>query len=179
VSFKTRRKRARKTLREQLQAIAHDYMDEFKVDSIDLDTVAQWAVSRGRYRREPASLVRRCKSELSRALRAEHYMDPQGREIRLMHPARLPFGDTNIVVWADIRKAKPTHMQISLQQRRHGMAYDAVQHKLDWASYNDNNQFSVKLPMFDYNLNKDLEELDAPDEYSDENPDDKNDKDKD
>jgi hypothetical protein len=165
--------RKRKSLREQLQDIVHDYMREFGVDSVDLDTVAEWAVEAGRYRREPATMVRRCKSELSRAMRAEHFTDPQGREVRLMHAARLPFGDDgSIVVWADIRKAKPHHMEISFQQRRHGIVRDALQHKTDVTSYNENNKYGAVLSLFDYNINKDLAELEASTEYPDENPDD-------
>ena len=166
-------RKTRKSLREQLQDIVHDYMRTFGVESVDLETVAEWAVGEGRYRREPANLVRRCKSELSRAMRAEHFTDPQGREVRLMHPARLPFGDDgNIVVWADIRRAKPHHMEISFQQRRHGIVRDALQHKIDVSSYNDNNRFGATLPLFDYNINKDLLELEAPTDYPAENPDD-------
>jgi hypothetical protein len=171
VRTKNGRHHNHKSLREQLQGIVHDYMREFGVEAVDLDTVAGWAVEAGRYRREPASLVRRCKSELSRAMRAEHFTDAQGREVRLMHAARLPFGEEgSIVVWADIRKAKPHHMEISFQQRRHGIVRDALQHKTDVASYNDNNTYGVSLPLFDYNINKDLAELEAPGEYPDENP---------
>ena len=171
-------RRTRKSLREQLQDIVHDYMRKFGVDSVDLDTVAEWAVGEGRYRREPANLVRRCKSELGRAMRAEHFTDAQGREVRLMHAARLPFGDDgSIVVWADIRKAKPHHMEISFQQRRHGIVRDALQHKIDVSSYNDNNAYGATLSLFDYNINKDLLELEAPTEYPDENPDENPDED--
>lgn len=173
VGTATRKARRRKSLREQLQEIVHDYMREFGVDAVDLETVAEWAVSRGLYRREPANIIRRCKSELSRAMRAEHFLDPQGREVRLMHAARLPFGDDgSIVVWADIRRAKPHHMEISFQQRRHGIVRDALQHKIDVASYNDNNQYGASLSLFDYNINKDLAELEAPSDYPDENPED-------
>lgn len=163
--------RSRKSLREQLQDIVHDYMRQFGVDSVDLETVAEWAVTAGRYRREPMSLVRRCKGELSRAMRSEHFTDQQGRDVRLMHAARLPFGeDGSIVVWADIRKAKPHHMEISFQQRRHGIVRDALQHKIDVGSYNDNNTFGATLSLFDYNINKDLAELEAPTDYPEENP---------
>ena len=38
---------SRKSLREQLQEIVHDYMRKFGVDAVPLDTVAEWA-DRGR-----------------------------------------------------------------------------------------------------------------------------------
>ena len=168
-----RRPTSRKSLKEQLQEIVHDYMRVFGVDAVDLETVAEWAVEAGRYRRQPSSMVRRCKAELSRAMRAEHYTDPQGRDVRLMHPARLPFGDDgSIVVWADIRKAKPNHMEVSFQQRRHGIVRDAFQHKIDVVSYSENNPYGARLPLYDYNINKDLAELEASADYKDENPED-------
>jgi hypothetical protein len=34
---------SRKSLREQLQEIVHDYMRKFGVDAVALDTVAEWA----------------------------------------------------------------------------------------------------------------------------------------
>lgn len=169
---RTKIKKVRRPLREQLQSIIHDYMKEFGSESIDMETVAEWAVETGRYRREPVSIIRRCKQELSRACRAERFVDPQGREVRRMHPARLPFGDDDtIVIWADITKAKPAHMRISFQQRRQSMVGDAKQHHTDVESYNDNNPYGVTLPLFNYNLDTDLAELEMPTEYPDTKPD--------
>lgn len=49
------------------------------------------------------------------------------------------------------------------------------QHKTDVSSYNENNAFGAVLPLYDYNINKDLAELEAPTEYKDENPEDSED----
>jgi hypothetical protein len=130
--YKVRIKSPRRSLKEQLQSIVDDYMRETGVESFAMESVAEWAVARGRYRREPISIVKRCKQELARACRAAHYTDPQGRFVRRMHPAKLPFGeDDSIVVWADITKAKPNHMRVSFQQRRQAIVSDAKQHRTE------------------------------------------------
>lgn len=39
------------------------------------------------------------------------------------------------------------------------------QMKLDFDSYNDNNEFGATLPPLDLDFNKDIEEMDLPSEY--------------
>lgn len=158
----------KKSLTQQLQDIVDDYCKEFGVDEVDLDAVAEWAVKTGRYQRKTITIAKQCKRELARALRTEHFHDPQGREPRKWHPVRVTSGDEQMVLWAEFGKAKPNHMRISLQQRRQGIYGRVRQHKIDLDSYNDNNSFKVTLPLFDYDFNKDLEEAALPTEYRDD-----------
>jgi hypothetical protein len=164
------RKRIGTSYRQRLQNIVHDYMKEHHVESVDLEVVAEWAITAGRYRKQPISLAKQCKRELARACREEYYTDPQGRDVRRMHPARFPFTGGQMVLWADITKARPNHMYVSLQQRRNGILFDCRQHKTDADSYNENNRFNAALPLFDYNFATDLEELTLPTEYPNEKP---------
>lgn len=161
---------AGKTLREQLQGIVHDYMEAHKVDEVDLGEVAEWAVETGRYRRQPVSIIRQCKEQLSEACRSEIVKDRKGREARRMHPVRITDHGRQMVFWADIYTAKPGHMKVSFQQRRQAILADCRAHKSDVEFYNENNSFKVKLPLFDYNFNPDLRELEMPTEYPDEKP---------
>jgi len=140
-------------------------MKEQDVDTVELEQVAEWAVNTGRYQRQPMSIVKQCKRELSQALRVEYYTDPQGREVRRMHPVRIkdPDGE-QMVLWADIQFAKPNHMRVSFQQRRQGILADCKQHKVDVDSYNENNRFSASL-FFDYDFNPDLQESELPTKY--------------
>lgn len=162
------RKPSGSSLAKELQRIVHEYMREHRTDTIDLDQVAEWAVRTGRYRRRQPSLVKLCKRDMSRALRNEYYTDPQGREVRVMHPAR----SEQTVLWASIRTASPDHMRVSLQWRRQGVLADCRQHKTDFDSYNENNPHGATLPLFDYNFNPDLEEMAYPTEYPESRPDD-------
>jgi hypothetical protein len=142
-------------------------MKENNVDTVELEQVAEWAVETGRYQRQPLNIVNQCKRELSQALRVEYMKDPQGRDVRRMHPVRIKDeGGEQMVLWADIEYAKPNHMRISFQQRRQGILADCRQHKTDVESYNDNNRFKASL-LFDYDFNADLQELELPTKYPD------------
>src|SRR5947199_1870681 len=104
---------------KQLALLVHEYMDAHGTDAIDLHEVAAWAVRTGKYERRPPSLVQLCARELSRAMRNEYITDPQGRAVRRMHPARYPSpSGRQMVIWADLFKAEPKHIRVSMQQRR-------------------------------------------------------------
>jgi hypothetical protein len=163
-------RRAGKSMREQLQGMIHQYMEEKGVSEVDLDEVAEWAVASGLYQKEPISIVKQCREQLSEACRSEHFQDPQGRDVRVMHPVRIHDGPKQMVFWADFRTAKPGHMRLSFQQRRRAILADCRAHKIDVESYNDNNSFNVKLPLFSYNFDPDLKEMDMPTQYKDEKP---------
>lgn len=147
-----------------------EYVMQNGVDHWTMDEIAEWAINTGRYQRPPISTLQQCKRDLSRAAQQAFYTDPQGREIRRLHAVRLPGEGGSAVIWADINNAKPTHMHMSLQQGRQAIVADAHRHKLTVESYNDNNKFGAQIPLFDYNLNLDLDELDRPTEYPDNPP---------
>jgi hypothetical protein len=164
------KRKAGKSIREQLQKMAHEYMDEKGLAEVDLDEVAAWAVSTGRYQRQPISIVKQCREQLSEACRSEHFTDPQGRDVRSMHPVRIHEGPVQMVFWADFRTARPGHMRLSVQQQRQSILADCRAHKIDVESYNDNNTFQVKLPGFSYDFDPDLKEMELPTKYIDEKP---------
>src|ERR1039457_2908338 len=163
-------RRAGKRIREQLQGIVHDYIEAHEADEVDLGEVAEWAIQTGRYSAEPISIIRQCKEQLSEACRSEVYKDPQGRDVRRMHPVRIVDGPQQMVFWADITTAKPGHMRLSFQQRRTAILADCKAHKTDVEFYNDNNSFKVALPLFSYNFDPDIRELQLPNQYPDEKP---------
>jgi hypothetical protein len=150
--------------------MVHEYMEEFNVEEVDLEEVAQWAVSTGRYQRQPISILKQCKEQLAEACRSEQFTDPQGRDVRTMHPVRIVDGPKQMVFWADFRTARPSHMRLSFQQRRRAILDDCKSHKTDVESYNDNNSFSVKLPPFSYNFDTDIKEMELPTDYPEDKP---------
>jgi len=157
--------KVRRSFQKKMQELVHEYMRIHDVVEVELEQVARWAVDTGRYQRQPQGIVQQCKRELGQAVRAEYYTDPQGRDVRKMHPVRVkdPDGE-QMVIWADIQFAKPNHMRVSFQQRRLGILADCKQHKTDVDSYNDNNEYHVQL-LFDYDFNTDLEEGSLPTDY--------------
>src|ERR1700733_5966964 len=143
----------RKSFTQRMQELAQEYMQEFGVDTIELEEVSSWAVATGRYQRKPVSMIQQCRRELADALRVQSYTDPQGREIRKMHPVRIREKEHQMVIWADIETAKPEHMKISFSQSRQGISADCVAHNTIVESFNDNNRYGATLELFDYNFN--------------------------
>jgi hypothetical protein len=166
--------KARKvSYQRNLQELVSDYMREKKVDIVDLDDVARWAIVRGRWHERPVDPFKRCKQELARALAAQTMVDPQGREVRSMIavPVGVTEGGQLQWEWAPMFIAKAEHFRLSQQVRRKAILADCKAHKMDSDSYNDNNVHGSHVGLFDYNFNPDLEEDELPDEYPDENPD--------
>lgn len=163
VQFKSSKKKS-------LQRIAHEYMKEYGVDTIDLDDVLDWALETRRWDLPSYDPRRQLKREMARALAVEYYEDPQGREVRRMHAVKIKSPQGLLWEWADIKTAKPEHMRLSLQQRRSGVVSDCRQLMLDAQSYNDNNVHGAQLELPDFDINKDLAEASMPSEYPDEAP---------
>lgn len=110
-----------------------------------MEAVAEWAIATGRYQRQPMTLFQQCKRELSRAVQQSLFKDPQGREVRRLHPVRLSGDGGPIVIWGDLTTAKPPHMHLSQQQGRQAIAADVFRHKDVTHSYNDNNRYNATL----------------------------------
>lgn len=165
-------KSRKKSLKRELQKLAHEYMHDNDLDEIDLDEVADWLISTRQYQRQPISLHQQCKMDLARALKEERFTDENGNEIRRNHAVRIKDGPRQLVFWADIKTAKPRHMRLSLQQRRLAILADCYRHSLDTEWYNEHNIHEAEIPLFDYDFNKDLEEKKLPTDYPEENPED-------
>jgi hypothetical protein len=107
-------------------------------------------------------MIERCAEELSRAMREEHILDPQGRSVRAKHAARIRENGKQFTLWADIRTASKDHMARAFQQRRRQILGDCRQLKADVDSYNDNRRPESPIQViFDFTL--DLAELEAAD----------------
>src|SRR4029450_3318481 len=105
-------------------------------------------------------------------MRSEHYIDPQGREVRKMVAIRLKIkGDQRQQsLWVELLEARPKKRTVALSQMRRGLVSSARKHKDMRDSYCDNNKYGAELPLFDYNLNKDLRDEQQPIEYPDSPP---------
>lgn len=164
--------RRRRRYQKFMQGLVHEYMRNFKVEQVDLQEVAQWAVATGRWDEPPVDPVKRCKHDMARALAVEYTTDPQGREVRSMVAVPIVGSDNGQMLWewAPIFSARPEHFKISQQMGRNAILADCRQHRLNGLSYNDNNKHGAVVDLFDYNFNPDLEEGDMPTEYPEEPP---------
>lgn len=157
---------------KMLQQICHDYMAEHGVESVDPDDLASWAMATGRWQERPYDAHKRCRRELADAMRDEHFTDPQGREVRRMHPDRVLKGDNYAWEWHEIYHMPAAKFRASITHRRDGVLAGLKQMKTDQDSWNDNNVHGATLPLFDADFNPDLEEMDQPDDHwPDEDPD--------
>jgi hypothetical protein len=144
---------------EQLRSIADEYFREHG-DLATAREIAIWATTTKRWSPQPGTLVDQCAEELSRAMREDFYTDPQGREVRAKHAARMPENGKQITLWGDIRTASPEHMQRAFQQRRRQIFGDCRQLKADVDSFNENRQPEEPIQViFDFTL--DLIEYEA------------------
>jgi hypothetical protein len=144
---------------DQLRTIADNYFAAHNGSATAKD-IAAWAIRSGRWAPQPGSVIDQCAEELARAMREDYIRDPQGRDVRAKHAARIRENGKQVTFWADIRTATPTHMERAFGQRRKQILGDCRQLKADVDSYNDNRQPEEPIQVV-FNFTKDLEELEA------------------
>ncbi len=147
---------------EQLQHIVQRYRDSGEAWPASMRHVAGWAIREGLWKPQPSTIIDKCAEELSRALREEYIVDPQGRTVRAKHAARYGGGGDGEqgVLWDDIRTAPRLHMEIAFQQRRQQIVGDCRQLKSDVDSYNDNASKGRSIQMV-FDFTNDLMESEA------------------
>ncbi|MFZ2492262.1 MAG: hypothetical protein WA208_12335 [Thermoanaerobaculia bacterium] len=147
---------------EQLRGIANEYYKTHRAPATTKD-IAVWAVRNGLWHPQQSDVIDRCAEELSRAMREEHMIDPQGRSVRAKHVARVKDGGGQTrFVWADIRTAPLRFMQVAFQQRRQQIIGDCRQLKTDVDSYNENAKPEKPIQIV-FDFTRDLEELEQQD----------------
>ena len=80
------------TRSELLQEVVRSYRDAGQPWPTASVNVSAWAVDSGLLRPRPADVIKQFASEISRAMREEYITDPQGREVRAKHVARVRIG---------------------------------------------------------------------------------------
>jgi len=146
---------------ERLQQIANDYMEQFPGPATRRQ-IAAWALETKRWQPQHGTLIAQLAEELSRAMREEYIMDPQGRSVRAKHAARMARDGQQMTLWGDIRNAGREFMEVALQQRRRQIVGDCRQLKLDADSYNENKNPGPPIQLI-FDFRADLAELDALD----------------
>src|SRR4029453_11848504 len=106
-------------------------MKEKNVTDVAPDELTTWAIENGRVQRERDSHFRQTKKRLVKAMRSEHYIDPQGREVRKMVAIRLKIkGDQRQQsLWFELLEARPKKATVALSQMRRGLVSSARKHK--------------------------------------------------
>ena len=148
------------TLTEQRLNIVNQYMSSDEPWPATARQIAAWAIRQKLWAPQRASLISRCAEELARAMREEYYTDPQGREVRTKHAARILERGTQLTLWADIRTAERSHLEIAFKQRRQQIVGDCRQLKTDVDSCNENRDLESPIQLV-LDFTDDVAELEA------------------
>ena len=122
--------------------------------------IASWAIQEKLWVPHPETLIGKCAEELARAMREDVYIDPQGREVRTKHAARIIEKGSQMMLWADIRTADRKHMEIAFKQRRHQIVGDCSRLKVDVDSFNENRSLDFPIQLI-LDFTDDVAELEA------------------
>jgi hypothetical protein len=160
----------RATKKEQLQIAVRDYMRERGINEVDPDELTAWAIENDRIGDDVRDFFRRAKKDLIQAMRDQHQIDRQGREVRKMIAIRYKENHVQKSLWMDLFEARPKRAHTAMSQQRRAIVAYCRKHRQTVESYNDNNIHGAQLPLFDYNINLDLAEEQQPTEYPDEKP---------
>lgn len=147
---------------ERNQQIVRRYRASGQAWPATAKQMAAWAIRENLWAAHRDSLIGQCAEQLAEAMREEYYVDPQGRNVRTKHAARVKLHGEQLNLWEDIRTADRKYMQIAFQQRRQQIVGDCRQLKNDVDSFNDNANTERPIQMV-FDFAQDLAELDVMD----------------
>lgn len=87
-----------------------------------------------------------------------------------MHPVKVLRGDNYTFDWYPIYTMPPDKWKASQTLRRDGALSMLKQMKIDQVSWNKFNEFGATLPLFDPDFTDDLNEMDQPTDWPEEDP---------
>ncbi len=135
----------------QLQRIAEAYYEAGEPWPASSRAIVQWGREHDMLALREADILGKLADDMSRALRQEYFIDPQGRNVRAKHCARMKVNGEQQALWDDLRTADRDFMHVSTQQRRQQIVGDCRQLKRDVDSFNENHNFGDPIKMvFDF-----------------------------
>lgn len=148
------------TLTEQRLRIVNDYRASSEAWPATARQIAAWAIRERRWTPATELAIAKCADELARAMREEVYTDPQGREVRTKHAARMVEKGIQTILWDDIRTAERRHMEIAFKNRRQQIVGDCSRLKVDVDSFNENRSPEAPIQLI-LDFTEDVAELEA------------------
>ena len=119
--------------RDQLLRIKNKYRESHGTEPASARDISDWAVAEGLYKLHPYAAQKQLANELSDALRVEYINDHRGNRVRVNHSIPKAQGQ----LWDEIRTISHDNMQLSVAQKRNGMAGEAKQIQRDLNYFND------------------------------------------
>jgi hypothetical protein len=155
------------------------WQQEHPGQAVEPHVLAPWAIERGLDKKRPPTQEEMLRREISRELKNQYFVDPQGREVRSNHAILIeiqtPRGIKRFSRWLPLFDAPAEHMRLSAQLRRKSAFADVRQLALDLESYNDNNHFGGTIPIPSFDFNQDIEDSRQSTSYNEEPEDDESD----
>ena len=152
---------------QNMQRLVEQYREADQPWPTTARRIAAWAIENGLWKPHPSKIHTLCTEQISKAMREEYYIDPQGRKVRTKHVALLNEGDEQRHIWEDIRSKNRDHMAVAFQQRRNLIVDDCQQLKTDGDSFNENSCPDNPIPM-SFDFTDDLAEIEAEKNAEDE-----------
>jgi hypothetical protein len=155
--------------KRRLRAIMQQYRDETGIKNIDCHELTNWAVAKGLC--DPP--VRDPMQDLARAFasaaREEYLHNEEGQPVRRVHRIKEKRNERQLSLWVYMEDATPEQMRLSGRLRYNGMVKDGTQLDRDLQYFNRHHNPGEPI-VFDYDLNKMIEERRLPTEYPDVPP---------
>ncbi len=148
------------TYTKQMQEIVSKYVKAKQPWPATSRAIAAWAIRNDLWEPHPSTVINQCADQISKAMREDYIVDPQGRTVRAKHAARILSQGKQTTFWADIRTASPQHMKIAFQQRRQQIVGDCGQLKSDLNSYNQNKNEGEPIRIV-FDFTQDIEEIEG------------------
>ncbi|MBX3282362.1 MAG: hypothetical protein KF756_07795 [Acidobacteria bacterium] len=135
---------------------------------VDYPAIIKWAIENNYYKAEPITPEQQLEADLRRAVKNAHWTNPKGKKVRTYGIPRIMFeGEMLTLSPVDMRVAKPDIAKVVQDANFNGIKNDVKRHSIETESYNDNNPYDAKLPLYDYDLNAVAEEARLSGEYDD------------
>lgn len=125
-----------------------------KTEEVDYGAITKWAIEKGYYEKTPPTQEELCEADLRRAVKKATWVNPRGEKIRIYGIPRLVFeGEVLTSAPVDMRYAKPEIAKNVQDANYQGIENDVKRHSIETRSYNENNPYQERLPLYDYNFN--------------------------
>lgn len=147
------------TYTEAMQRDADLYFNEHPLATTK--ELAIWAIKTGRWEAPQDLILKRCRQDFARALRAQHIQDERGQPVRAKHAARIFKPGRQGTFWGDIRLAPNEHLEIAFSQRRQQIVGECCQLNRDIDFYN-NIRKPEKPYQKKFDFTDDIEESEFP-----------------
>ena len=157
------------TFNEQMRRICRHYIAQGGASPIRMDDLCDFARKNGLWEPRSSDVRKQFRTQMSRALREEHFTDARGRSVRRYHAAMAPGFDADgnrvkQALWDDIDTAPLKHMAEAFQLRRGQVVGDCRQLRNDVDYYNGRHEDQPPIPML-FDFTDDVEEAGLPTEY--------------